>query len=135
MPSTHHSLADRIRLYITLSLQAVPLIVLLFTTSSYKSLFIVIPLLLTVIGISMELAGRSAGRALALWMLGLQALAMCGAAVFVIYMTFSAAGTNDMLSAGDLPTLSLMLVPLGIFLWNYLGGRKAALAVGATSQA
>ena len=66
---------------------------------------------MAVIGIIMELAGRSAGRALALSMLGLQALIACGVAVFVIYMTFSTESTDDNLTAGDLPTLSLLLVP------------------------
>lgn len=135
MTPTPLSLADRIRLYLTLTLQVVPLIVLLFTISNSKSLLLIIPLLLTAIGIIMELTGRSAGRVLALGMLGLQALVMCGVLVFVIYMTNFAGSPDDKLTAGDLPTLLLLLVPLGIFLWNYLGGRKAVVPAGATSRA
>lgn len=124
MSNTSDGVSGRLKHYVTLVIQIVPLIVLVVNVSStnwYKLGLLVLPLVLACVGPVLQLGGKQIGRALTLTGLGLQVL---GALVFFAAVLLSGEGAPK-LTAGDLTgialILGLILVPAGLFVWNLRG--------------
>lgn len=119
--------SGRLRIYVTLVIQVVPLIVLsLNNTAIYTSPGIVLlaSLLLASVGLILELAGKRQGRTLTLTGLGVQVL---GAIAWVATFLFSDPDMLPLLSAGGLTFLMILIaVPGSLFFWNYQAGRSAS---------
>jgi hypothetical protein len=123
-PMTSSPLSTRIRLYVTLILQALPFLVLLVATVStfnLNALLVLAPLAVAITGILIELAARSLGRSLTLLGLGLQTLAMIALVVMAIVTTEDFFAN---LEGDDLLLLVALLLPLYLLVWNFLGGRS-----------
>lgn len=125
MTSQPPSLAVRVRLYLTLILQVLPfsiLIVVLLGKFQLNVLLMMSPLLVAIVGLIMELASRPAGRSLTLIGLGVQALAV------IAFLVFATLQTEDLwtdLTGRDALVLLATLLPLYLYTWNLLAGRKA----------
>jgi len=124
MSSTALPLASRIRIYLTLALQAFPLIGLasLATESLQLNAVIIMGLfLLVIVGLILELRSKPLGRPLALTALGVQA---AGVLTFSIWALIeSELGLHDIGWEEALVILAFHL-PVWLWLWNFFGGRK-----------
>jgi hypothetical protein len=124
MSSPAISLAARIRIYLTLALQAFPLVGLavLAIESLHLSIVIIMGLLLLVIvGLILELRSRALGRTLALTGLGVQAL---GVLTFFIWALIESELGYDAIEFDDAMVILAFLLPLWLWLWNFFAGRK-----------
>jgi hypothetical protein len=125
-PSASPGVSTRLRHYITLATQAVPLIglvAIMWRDMHPVQMFILVPLLITVTGPVLELAGQAWGRYVTLGGFSLQLIGMLCVAVGVLSM-----GSWQYLRWSDLAFLSLLLPPLVLLLWNWRAGRPAPAA-------
>lgn len=124
MPSPALPLASRIRIYLTLALQAFPLIGLagLATESlQLNGLIIMGLLLLVIVGLVLELMAKPLGRPLALTGLGVQAL---GVLTFFIWALIEAELGFDNIRFAEVMVILAFHLPVWLWLWNFFGGRK-----------
>lgn len=124
MSSQTLTLASRIRIYLTLVLQAFPLFGLagLATESVHLSLIAAMGLLLLVIvGLILELVSKPLGRPLALTGLGVQAIAVL---TFFTWAFIEADIGFDDIRFEDAAVVVGFLLPLWLWLWNFFGGRR-----------
>jgi len=126
MNNTPDGFSGRLRLYVTLVIQIVPLIVLslsLTAANASRVGLLIAPLLLASVGPILELSGKRKGRTLTLTGLGVQVIAAIALAVAILT---SGSGLPK-LSAGDLGGVaflaSLIIIPGSLLVWNFQGGR------------
>ncbi|MDQ5977468.1 MAG: hypothetical protein QG602_440 [Verrucomicrobiota bacterium] len=136
MSNTSDGFSGRIRLYVTLVIQIVPLIALamnLSATNWYKLGLVLLPFLLASAGPILELAGKRNGRALTVSGLSLQ---IVGALVFVVLVLQAGNGALK-IGSSDLPGLTLilgvLLVLAGLLVWTFRAGRGSATAGGVAN--
>ena len=116
-------LPARLRHYITLATQAVPLIGLLVLNGRNFhpiQLLIVGPLAMTAVGPILELNGRRWGRFVTLTGLSLQIAGMLA----VLAMVMALGGNMRQIRASDLAFFTLILPPLMLLIWNWWAGRE-----------
>jgi hypothetical protein len=77
------------------------------------------------VGPMLELLGKPAGRAVTLWVGGLQAAAILG---LFGYIAYDSRGELTV-RLFDLPGLIALLLPALLFFWNYRAGKSAAAPV------
>lgn len=114
----------RLRHYITLATQAVPLLGLLGMIGRdfhAVQLLILLPLAVTAAGPLLELAGRRWGRYLTLGGFSLQLAGMLVVIAMVLGM-----GSWQYIRWSDLALLTLFVPPLVLLVWNWRAGREPA---------
>ncbi len=117
-------LRTRLRLYVTLVLQALLFLVLLAASLDnfrLNNALILIPLAAAVTGLILELAARPAGRPLTLLGLSLQSLGMIG---FVVMAVLTTENFFANLAGDDVLLLAGLLLPVYLLAWNFFGGRQ-----------
>ena len=125
MSSPPLSLVAHIRIYLTLALQAFPLIgVAVLATESLDLNIVIIMglLLLVIVGLILELSSKPIGRPLALVGLGVQA---AGVLTFFIWALIESDLGFDAIEFDDALVILVFLLPLWLWLWNFFGGRKS----------
>ena len=126
------SVSVRLRHYITLATQSVPLIGLLGITGrdfNPLQLLILVPLAVTAAGPVLELTGRRWGWYLTLGGFSLQIVGMLVVLVMVLGM-----GSWQYIRWSDLALLTIFVPPVALLIWNWLAGREprpASAAIGA----
>jgi hypothetical protein len=123
MPSPS-GVSTRLRHYITLATQSVPLIGLLGMIGRdfhAQQLLILVPLAVTAAGPVLELAGRRWGRYVTLGGFSLQLAGMLLVIGLVLGM-----GSTQYLRWSDLAFLTLIVPPLVLLIWNWRAGREPA---------
>jgi hypothetical protein len=117
--------SGRLRHYVTLVIQIVPLIVFTLNlpgSSLTRVVLLLAPLFLASVGPVLELAGRRVGRTLTLTGLGAEAV---GAILLITAVLIAVKGVPK-LHTGDLVGVALLagliIVPGGLFIWNYRAG-------------
>ena len=124
MPATSPGVSARVRHYITLATQSVPLIGLIGVIGpdlNPVQLFILIPLAVTAAGPVLELAGQRWGRYVTLGGFSLQLAGMLFVAAMVLRM-----GSWHYIRWSDLALLTLFMPPLVLLIWNWRAGREPA---------
>ncbi len=124
MSSASPGVSTRLRHYITLATQSVPLAGLVAITwrdLHPAQMFILVPLLITAAGPVLELAGQPWGRFVTLGGFSLQIVGMLFIAVGVLSM-----GSWQYLRWSDLAFLTFFLPPLVLLVWNWRAGRPPA---------
>jgi hypothetical protein len=132
MTNNEPGLSARLRHYATLATQVVPVIILVLNAASgnvLKSLVLLLPLLLATTGPILELTGRRLGRYLTLGGLGLQIAGL----IVLFVMIYNTSIGPVKFQASDLWVILLFLIPVTLFLWNYLGGRNPVPVAVATA--
>lgn len=120
-------LAARIRHYLTLIVQSIPLTFMAVALANGLTplrLAVTLFFLLAVLGPVAELMGRSLGRKLTLATLAIET----GAFGFALVVLLREDGIE---SSDDVTTVALLLVPAVFLIWNLLGGRKRPAPTGA----
>ena len=115
--------STRVRHFITLATQSVPLIALLAMTGrdlNPRLLLIVAPLAITAAGPLIELSGRRWGWYVTLGGFSLQLAGM----LFVCCMVLGMTGSWQYVRWSDLALLTLFLPPLILLVWNWRAGRE-----------
>lgn len=123
MPPPSPGVSVRLRHYITLTTQSVPLIALLVMTGrdfNPRLLLIVAPLAITAAGPLLELGGRRWGRYVTLGGFSLQLAGM----LFVCCMVLGMSGSWQYVRWSDLALLTLFVPPLVLLIWNWRAGRE-----------
>ena len=123
MPEFPPNLSVRLRHYITLATQSVPLIGLLVLTGRsfhLLQLLILVPLAITASGPILELCGQRWGRYVTLGGFSLQLAGMLS----VVGMVLTISGSWQYARWGDLALLTLFVPPLVLLIWNWRSGRE-----------
>jgi hypothetical protein len=123
MPSASPGVSTRLRHYITLATQSVPLIGLLGMIGREfhaLQLLILVPLAVTAAGPVLELTGRPWGRYVTLGGFSLQIAGMLLVIGFVLKM-----GSLQYLRWSDLALLTLFVPPVVLLVWNWRAGRES----------
>ncbi len=122
MPPALPGVSVRLRHYITLATQSVPLIGLIGMSGRNfqpTQLLILVPLAITAAGPILELNGQRWGRYLTLGGFSLQLLGM----IVVLGLVLGMTGSLQYVRWSDLALLTLFVPPLVLLIWNWRAGR------------